>query len=132
MSCDEDRWWERSGRREGFYDEDDAVKWRDAAGDVVWDRVPFGKAPDTFLTALLGVDVKTFRKERHRRRIDVFLDRAKRRVRIDWDEVPLGAISDREIARLLRVGASRVVSARSRKGIPPIEQTRFTSSQATA
>jgi len=91
--------------------------------DIDWDSQPLGRIPDTTIAAELGVAGPTVWEQRRKRGIPPAPESTRRssgrkQVDVDWDEQPLGELSDVVIAEVLGVASTTVRNARCCRGIP--------------
>ncbi len=89
---------------------------------IDWSRVALGDKPDHEVAADLGCLVADVSRARRRHGIPQrFAENAHAgsgiSLNIDWDQQPLGEMSDRDIARSLGCSAPSVLGARRKRGI---------------
>jgi hypothetical protein len=90
---------------------------------IEWDGVDFHKS-DAQIARDLEIHVDTVRKARRRfdkPRAATFRGRGAAVTDVDWDNEPLGQVSDQELAKRHNVSSSTVFLARTRRGIPPFQ-----------
>jgi len=93
------------------------------AAGIDWSRQPLGKKPDCELAWTLGVSEPRVAAARRARNIETYRARTcrtkSRSVRYDWNDIPLGKMSDHAVSREFRIPVSTVSHARRRRGIEP-------------
>ena len=89
---------------------------------IDWDSVDLGQRSDYIIAKELGVSSAAVRSQRSNRGIPRAANptgRGIHRTDIDWDDQPLGEVSDAELARELGVSAPTVARHRRKRNIKP-------------
>ncbi len=94
---------------------------------INWDEQPLGQVTDTAIAKKLGVTVSCVSQHRYRRNIPVCKTKPggkKAYIKADWDNLPLGQISDKRIADDIGCSIATVQRRRRERGIPSYGKNR--------